>query len=143
MTDAARPEDRPGVERLLADAGLPTADLGTAPDLRFHVVREHGRVVGAIGLERYGTAGLLRSLVVAPGLRGRGLGAELVEALEQDALAAGIETLVLLTQTAETFFARRGYARIERAAAPDGVRASAEFSALCPASATTMIKTLR
>jgi amino-acid N-acetyltransferase len=140
---AAGLDDRAAVERLLAAAGLPTADLDTARDLRLRVVRENGRVVGAIGLERFGAVGLLRSLVVAPELRGRGLGGTLVDAAEQDARAAGLDLLVLLTQTAETFFARRGYVRIDRAAAPAAVRESAEFASLCPASATTMIKPLR
>ena len=34
--------------------------------------------VGAIGLERHGSSGLLRSLVVAPSQRGRGVGGALV-----------------------------------------------------------------
>lgn len=143
MNVAAGIDDRAAVEQLLAAAGLPIADLGTARDLRFRVIRDGGRVVGAIGLERFGAVGLLRSLVVAPDLRGRGLGGTLVDAAERDARAAGLDMLVLLTQTAETFFARRGYVRIDRAAAPEAVRRSEEFASLCPASATTMIKPLR
>ena len=125
MIEAAGAGDRRSVEQLLAAAGLPTADLG------------------AIGLERHGAAGLLRSLVVVPEQRGRGVGGALVDALERDARADGLDALVLLTQTAETFFARRGYVRIDRAAAPAAVRTSAEFTSLCPSSATTMLKSLR
>ncbi len=134
--------DLPAIEALLAAASLPTADLASARELRFRVVREAGRVVGAIGLERFGSSGLLRSLVVAPEMRGRGLGGVLVDAVERDARSAGLDALVLLTQTAEPFFAARGYARIERAAAPEAVKTSAEFASLCPASAVTMIKPL-
>ena len=50
----------------------------------------------------------------------------------------GIGQLVLLTQTAEQFFARRGYAVIAREAAPAAVQHSAEFRSICPASATCM-----
>jgi N-acetylglutamate synthase-like GNAT family acetyltransferase len=133
---------RPAIEALLGAAALPIADVASATNLQFWVVRDGERVVGAVGLERYGPAGLVRSLVVAPERRGDGLGGALVDALEQHARAAGIASLVLLTQTAEEFFARRGYERVERAAAPEPVRASAEFRSLCPASATTMSKAL-
>jgi amino-acid N-acetyltransferase len=50
---------------------------------------------------------------------------------------------VLLTQTAEVFFANRGYRRIGRADAPQAVQASAEFRSLCPASAVAMSRVLR
>jgi amino-acid N-acetyltransferase len=140
--EVAGATDRAPIEALLRAAALPTADLGSATDLRLWAARDAGRVVGAIGLERHGTVGLLRSLVVAPELRGHGLGGLLVDALEHDARAAGLDSLVLLTQTAETFFAHRGYARIERAAAPHAVQESTEFRSLCPASAATMIKVL-
>jgi amino-acid N-acetyltransferase len=47
---------------------------------------------------------------------------------------------VLLTQTAATYFAARGYAPIPRAQAPAAVQASAEFTSLCPPSSTCMVK---
>jgi amino-acid N-acetyltransferase len=132
--------DRPAVLELLKQAGLPTADLADAATVEFWVADDEGRIAGAIGLERFGADALLRSLVVAPGYRNRGLGIELVAALEREARAAGVRTLVLLTQTAEKFFARLGFAAIDRAAAPAPVQASAEFRSLCPSCAFTMIK---
>jgi amino-acid N-acetyltransferase len=134
--------DLAAIRALLEREGLPHADLGTGPGARFWVLRDAGHVIGAIGLETYGGSGLLRSLVVAPGARGTGGGRQLVEAVEDAARSRGLERLLLLTQTAERFFAARGYTVIDRATAPDEVRASSEFSALCPASATCMSKTL-
>lgn len=135
--------DRPVVRSLLADARLPVADLDLAPQLAFWVVRDDaGRPVGAIGLERHGDVGLLRSLVVAPVRRGHGLGRTLVTALEKQAIAGGIAQLVLLTETAETFFRRLGYTVIERDQAPSAVASSAEFRTLCPATAVCMTKRL-
>ena len=132
--------DFAAIRALLDREGLPHADLGSGPGAGFWVIRDSGRVIGAIGLETYGRSGLLRSLVVAPDARGTGLGRHLVESVEDAARSRGLERLVLLTQTAERFFAGRGYAVIDRATAPDEVRASAEFRNLCPASATCMSK---
>jgi amino-acid N-acetyltransferase len=48
--------------------------------------------------------------------------------------------LYLLTTTAREFFAGRGYRAIDRADAPERIRGTTEFSDLCPASATAMVK---
>lgn len=138
--EAATAADLTVVRALLAAAQLPVDDLDAPADLGFWVVREAGSVVGAIGLERFGDVGLLRSLVIAPARRDGGLGTALVRALERDARSAGVRVLVLLTQTAETFFRRHGYDAVDRAYAPDEVKASAEFRSLCPASAVCMVK---
>lgn len=140
--ESAAAADLAAIRTLLVEARLPVDDLGDLPDLRFRVVRDGERLAGTIGLERYGDVGLLRSLVVAPDRRRSGAGTALVRALERDARSAGIVELVLLTQTAESFFRRLGYAAIERADAPDAVKASAEFRHLCPASAVCMVKRL-
>ncbi len=99
-------------------------------------------MVSAIGIERYETDGLLRSLVVAPSVRGQGLGEALVHEIEHHARAIGLSSLYLLTTTADKFFDRLGYERIQRDAAPAAVKKSSEFSTLCPSSAVCMRKTL-
>lgn len=133
--------DHAALRALLQVNRLPVEDLDDSP-VDFLVAVEGGRLVGAIGLERHGDAGLLRSLVVDGDARGSGLGQRLVSALEAKAQADGVGRLVLLTQTAAPFFADRGYEVIDRASVPPGVQASAEFKSLCPASATCMGKTL-
>ena len=95
-----------------------------------------------VGLEIYGTVALLRSLAVAPDGQGRGLGAALLAHAERAARQRGITALYLLTTTAEAFFARRGYVRLPRQAAPPVLRQTAEFAALCPASAVCLTKAL-
>jgi amino-acid N-acetyltransferase len=132
------------IRSLLQAADLPTADLehGAASSVRFWVLRDGARVIGAVGLERFGSAGLLRSLVVDRSRRGEGLGIALVRTLERESAAAGIDQLVLLTQTARPFFERLGYVVIDRPSAPEAIRASTEFRALCPASATCMSRNL-
>ncbi len=127
---------------LLRQAGLPTQDLHDAAPARFWVADDRGAVVGAVALERHGAAGLLRSLVVAHGHRTRGIGTGLVAVVERQAREESLAQLVLLTETARSFFERLGYAVIARGAAPTAVQASTEFRALCPSSATCMIKRL-
>ena len=137
----ARADDLPHVRRLLADNALPVADLETAA-IEWVVAEDGGRLLGAVGLEVFDDAALLRSLVVDAGGRGSGLGGALVTAIEAQALASGAGTLSLLTQTAEPFFARRGWLVVPRDALPAGVQRSGEFRSICPASATAMVKTL-
>jgi len=126
----------------LAAAGLPVADLTAASLADFWGCRAGEELAGAIGLERYGAVALLRSLAVAPDWQGRGLGAALLAHAERAARQRGIAALYLLTATAAAFFARRGYVRIPREAAPPVLHHTAEFAALCPASAVCLTKPL-
>jgi amino-acid N-acetyltransferase len=139
--DSACAEDLVVIRVLLEKSGLPTSDLGSAQP-EFAVVRERGQVVAAGALQRFGSAALLRSVVVADSRRGCGLGQSIVRELERRAGADRIQQLILLTQTAAEFFARQGYRAIERSAAPHDVQASDEFRSLCPGSATCMAKSL-
>jgi amino-acid N-acetyltransferase len=130
------------VRELLVDAGLVVEDLDDATGLRFWVAEDGDQVIGAVGLEPFGTVGLLRSLVVARSHRQQGLGSALVTAVENGANAEGAEVLVLLTETAEAFFSRHGYRVVEHASVPDEITRSAEFRSLCPASAVCMTKSI-
>jgi amino-acid N-acetyltransferase len=130
------------IRALLTSAALPTEDLDDAAVHFIVAGANESNTIGAIGLEVFGNVGLLRSLVVQPDARSSGLGGQLVEALEVDARERGLSQLVLLTQTAAPFFAKRGYAVIAREAAPAAVQHSAEFHSICPASATCMTKHL-
>jgi amino-acid N-acetyltransferase len=137
----ATDQDLAEIRDLLESAGLPTSDLASAKP-RFTVVREDGELVAAGALQAFGSSALLRSVVVADERRGAGLGSVVVRELERVARSARIERLILLTQTAQEFFARQGYGVIERSDAPEEVQGSEEFRALCPASATCMVKVL-
>jgi amino-acid N-acetyltransferase len=131
--------DYPAVTTLLEAAGLPAA--GVPRSLHDFLVAEgagDGRLLGAIGLEPYGSAALLRSAVVAPSERGTGVGHALVRALLVHATARGFRELYLLTTTAEEFFPRFGFERIGREEVPAAVRESVEFRESCPASGTVM-----
>ena len=138
----ARREEFEAVTRLLRGAGLPVEDLAEERMADFLVASSGGPVVGVIGLEAYAQVGLLRSLVVDPGSRTAGVGRLLVAALEASARLRGLTGLWLLTIDADRYFAALGYARRERRDAPPAIRGTAEFSGLCPGTATLMQKTL-
>ena len=136
------PGDSDAVATLLRSEGLPTGDLGFGRLSGFVVATDDTGLLGVAGIERAGSAGLLRSVAVEARARGRGLGAELVREAERAAAEAGAEALYLLTTTAPDFFAELGYERIPRDKAPAEVAASAEFARLCPSSAVCMRKRL-
>jgi len=139
--DAARGEDVAELRLLVAACGLPLegldAHLGAAL-----LARDEGRVVGCVALELYGEEALLRSLAVAEGWRGRRLGERLTEAALALARERGARRVWLLTTTADRFFPRFGFSRVERAALPEALDASAELRGACPASAVAMRLTL-
>jgi N-acetylglutamate synthase-like GNAT family acetyltransferase len=134
--------DLPAIVQLLNGASLPTTDLPEAHEFQTWVLEEGGSLLGAIGLERFGNEGLLRSLIVAPRRRKCGVGHDLVTRLELDAQAEGIQHLILLTETAESFFRRLGYAVTDRGHVSDEIKQSPEFRSLCPVSAVCMSKAL-
>jgi amino-acid N-acetyltransferase len=129
------------VERRLVGNDLPAEDVRSKPDC-FYVGYAGDEPVGVGGIEVYGRDGLLRSVVVEASVRGDGYGTALCSALETEAQRAGVETLYLLTTTASAFFAARRYETVERTDAPERIRATSEFTDLCPESAVAMRKSL-
>lgn len=117
-------------------AGLPTNDLN---DAAFRYFRLGSLAWGGVGR---GEDALLRSILVAPLARGAGHGAALVEAIAARARDAGALRLWLLTTDAQAFFARLGWCDVERDAAPASIADARQFSDLCPASATLMMRAL-
>jgi len=137
----ARSTDIQAIKSLLAAAALPLD--GAAEALETGLVAKDGEaIVGAAAIEPYGDAGLLRSVVVAPGRRGSGIGTRLIEASETFASELGIDELYLLTDTAEDWFARLGYERTERENVPTRVRSSIEFTTACSDTAVAMKRRL-
>ena len=128
--------------RLLEAAGLPVADLAQKSPDGFLTAAVGDVFVGFVGLEQYGEVGLLRSLIVKPEFRSAGLGRVLVAALESHAGGHGVTELWLLTIDAGQWFERLGYVVRERDEAPEAIRATEEFSGLCPGDAVLMSRAL-
>jgi amino-acid N-acetyltransferase len=141
LIDDARPTDATGVLGLLERTHLPTDGLLDHLSTTL-VARESGRIVGSAALEIYNDGALLRSVAVDPAMQGTGLGHRLTEAVTERAIEMGVPALYLLTTTAEHFFPRFGFSRIEREDVPASVRQSVEFQSACPATAVVMRKLL-
>ncbi len=124
---------------MLEAAALPTEGVpSTLQD--FFVAQDTDGIVGAIGLERYARAALLRSAVVEPRARGIGVGEALIHRALDHAHQGGVDSVYLLTTTAEQYFPRFGFIPIPREEVPAEVKESVEFRSACPASATVMRK---
>ena len=104
----ARSGDIPEIERLLAAEWLPPMAITEFLD-SFWVLESDGRVAGAAGIEIYGEAAVLRSVVVAPELRGTGEGDHLVRNGLKYAREHGAKRVYLFTMHAAPFFARYGF----------------------------------
>jgi amino-acid N-acetyltransferase len=137
-----RPGEAPVIQKLLADCELHTEDLSSNKLKDFIVCRQGARIVGVVGVEIAKPYALLRSLAVAEAYRNQGVAANLVDSMQRYALSRGVGTLYLLTMTADKFFARQGFAPIERHTAPEEMQMTAEFKNLCPAAAVCMCKVI-
>jgi amino-acid N-acetyltransferase len=126
---------------LLSSERLPTSDL-PATLKSFFVMIENEELIGVVGLEIYGSYGLLRSLAVRPDSRNQNIAGKLVEQIEKVAQGEGLKAILLLTETAPDYFSRRGYKIIPRAEMPAEVQQSSEFANVCPQSAIAMKKDL-
>ncbi|HEV8610555.1 MAG TPA: arsenic resistance N-acetyltransferase ArsN2 [Thermoanaerobaculia bacterium] len=135
--EGARMDDWEELAALVSSCGLPLEGLRESLKTAL-VAREDGRIVGAVALELYAPDALLRSLVVAPDLRGRGLGHRLAGAALDLAGQRGMTRVYLLTETAAPFFHRRGFRDSTRAEVPEAVRGSVEFRSACPSTARVL-----
>ncbi|MBI5578381.1 MAG: GNAT family N-acetyltransferase [Deltaproteobacteria bacterium] len=130
------------VRQLLSESSLPISDISARHLQHFFGCGSGPGLEGVIGLELFDEVALLRSLAVVSSCRNAGLGSGLVAHAERHARAQGIRNIYLLTTTAEDFFLRRGYARLEKAQAPTAIKSTKEFSGICPVSSAFMVKHL-
>ena len=124
------------MEALLVARELPLDGLEEHLD-KFWVADADGTVVGTGGLEVHGRFGLLRSLAVAEGSEGAGIGSRIVWQLLEEAVDKGLREVFLLSAYASDYFPRFGFVRLKRREVPADVQASALFQA-CPDTAVAM-----
>ena len=135
---AANANDLPAVQSLLKSAALPLDGVADFFPANYAVGQVGEQVVAAIGVERYGEDGLLRSAVVADSQRGTGLGSRLANERLEWCGRHQIRNLYLLTTTAAPFFEKLGFERGERTEVPSEVQRAPEFTSICPSTAVVM-----
>jgi len=91
-----------------------------------------------VGLQDCDGVGLLRSLAVRLQDRGRGIARQLCERVFALAIERRHASLWLLTTSAKDYFTRHAFEAVPRETAPDSIRATVQFSSLCPSSARVM-----
>jgi amino-acid N-acetyltransferase len=134
----AKAGDLQDVLRLINGVGLPTEGISDTFPSGYVVIRDGALLLGVAGLETYDDLGLLRSVCVAAGQRGRGLGRALVGDRLRAARRDAIGCVYLLTNTAADYFRGLGFAVMERAGVDVRMQQTREFASICPASATCL-----
>ncbi|MBP1698700.1 MAG: argA [Deltaproteobacteria bacterium] len=125
----ATPADKDQIRRLLSGCGLPT--LYIHRHLKFFIVAKAAeKIVGVIGLEAYGRAGLLRSLCVDQAYRGRGVAKMLNARMMAYAQMQGIDRLYMFTFDAEAFASKLGFHKIDKNRIPKSIRSTWQFRKL-------------
>jgi N-acetylglutamate synthase-like GNAT family acetyltransferase len=128
ITEASS-NDLSDILELLTNVQLPHDGVGEHLEAFLVARDESSRLVATIGLERHGQIGLLRSAAVAPEFQGCGIGSRLTEQLLERATNDGVERVVLLTNTAREFFAKRfGFCETSRSKYDPELAASSEWN---------------
>ncbi len=131
--------DLPAILELLNKNKLPLDDIASGQQ-PFWVAKEGGILAGAIGLEQYAEYGLLRSMATNSSFRNRGVAGLLIDELFEYAKQIKLREIYLLTETAEKYFEKKGFQKINRDGVPPQIKVSKEFSHLCSSSAVVMKK---
>ncbi|MFX0210010.1 MAG: arsenic resistance N-acetyltransferase ArsN2 [Candidatus Hodarchaeota archaeon] len=126
-----------GIINLLNQVNLPQE--GIEEHLSDFIVSIHeGIVIGCAGIEIYETVGLLRSVAVHPDYQGKTIGNALIHQILSHAQKKRVKEIFLLTETAEKYFSRLGFKKINREDIDYRIKETQEFKSLCPASAISM-----
>jgi len=148
VTDANLRVRRAGVADLDQVVSLVRSQGLPLDGLRDHlamilVASDDSDIVGSAAVEMYADGALLRSVAVTPARQGHGVGRKLTEAAVQLAADHGASVVFVLTTTAERYFPKLGFERIDRGDVPQGVRGSVEFTSACPMSAVVLQRVIR
>ena len=126
---------------LLEDNNLPSSDIKDLNFESFFGLYIDDTLEGIVGLEVYGELALLRSLAVNS-KKSSGIGSILLENIDSFSKSKNINTLYLLTTTADKYFLKKGYSIIDKKEAPQIIQNTKEFNSICPDSSIFMKKEL-
>ena len=137
----AMPADKDQIRRLLSECELPTLYLHRHLK-SFLVAKTAKKIVGVIGMEVYGRAGLLRSLCVQEAYRGQGIAKMLNAMILTYARMLKIGRLYMFTVSAEKFASRLGFHKIDKTRIPQSIRSTWQFRNFKPYPVACMVRTV-
>ena len=132
----ARSDDLPAIKKLLEDSGLTAHGIEGKLDSFF--IAEKDVIIGVVGMEISNHKGLLRSFAVAHSYRKLGIAKKLLTQSLYLANERGLATIYLLTDTAEAYFARHGFTKIERTEIPGALLTNSGLGCVCPCCSAAM-----
>lgn len=135
----AQTKDFEPIINLLHQYNLVIQDINLSRQY-FIVLNDGDKTCACGAIEFYQPYGLIRSVAVTPDNAKRGYASKIISKLEKVASSNEITELYLLTETAESFFTKLGFKKIDRELAPDTIKQTNQFSELCPMTATVMTK---
>lgn len=131
------PKNIKTVTEFLTIYKLPVSDLMEG-NTELFLAYDEEELVATIGLEKYGSTGLLRSLAVKESYRNLQLADKMIRGLFAVCESQQITDVYLLTTTAEKYFLKKGFLQVDRESVPHSIKQSREFRSICPASAVVM-----
>ena len=129
------------IQKLLKNSGLPFEDINNHLN-NFLCMMNNEEIIAVGGMEIYDDVSLLRSLAVTEGKRNEGLGQLIYFALIEHAKTKNIKSIYLLTETAEKFFIKNGFTKVERNIIPETIKNTYEYKKLCAESAIVLMKNI-
>lgn len=130
-------DDLNRVQALLRSNNLPFEDCGDhLPN--FIGIAQDNQIIAVGGFEHVGRFALLRSVAVDAQYRGLGLGSSLIQKILGHLTLLKVETVYILTETADQYFSQLGFKVLERDGLPVEIQTTQQFQTLCPASAIAM-----
>ncbi|MHA1164309.1 MAG: GNAT family N-acetyltransferase [Alphaproteobacteria bacterium] len=118
--------------KALEEVGMPRDDLTASGGVYFALTDARAGPLGYCGYELLGdTLALIRSCVVPPAHRRKGVGRAIVGEIIELLAADGVDELFLFTMDADPFFAGFGFEVMARDAAPGAIRATSQFTMEC------------
>ncbi|MBP2627581.1 MAG: family N-acetyltransferase [Firmicutes bacterium] len=124
------------IHELLIKSGLPTAGVDSSNGIYY--IASDQEIMGVVGVEQYGAAVMLRSLAVKPQFQKAGVAQQLIDYALEALKSTGGTDIYLITNTAEQYLTRYGFAKIERNRVPNHVLATSALGDACSSSSTCM-----
>ncbi|MCF6138917.1 GNAT family N-acetyltransferase [Pseudalkalibacillus berkeleyi] len=101
----AETNDAPSIKQFVAQAGLSSEGIDQCIQTFIILETDKKKMAGTVGLERFGTDGLIRSLVLAKDYSSEELLLQLLKAIIRLADHQGVQTVYLLTRVTSIFYA--------------------------------------